>query len=82
MMQRTWDGILVIGLLLAAPRGVAGQAAPGGPGDLPTWTGADKNGIGTALSAASKAILGGSAEETGVTSGLGPRRFRTGMRRV
>jgi len=54
MMERTWDGVLVIGALLAVPGALAAQTAPGGPGELPTWTRADKNGIGTAVSAASK----------------------------
>jgi glucoamylase len=54
MMQRTWGGWWVIALLVAAPAGLGAQAAPGGPGELPTWTRADKNGMGTALSTDSK----------------------------
>jgi glucoamylase len=54
MMERTWGGWLVIGLFVAAPAGLAAQAAPGGPGELPTWTRADKNGMGTAISTDSK----------------------------
>jgi len=41
--------------LLAAGAGILGaQAAPGGPGELPTWTSAAKEGIGTALSSRSR----------------------------
>ena len=55
MMKRTWCGMLAMGLLLGGGASeLVAQVAPGGPGDLPTWTRADKNGMGTALSAASK----------------------------
>ena len=54
MMERTWCGLLVVALLVAAAPAVTAQEAPGGPGELPTWTGADKNGIGTAVTTASK----------------------------
>lgn len=40
--------------LLAGPVALAAQAAPGGPGELPTWTSASKEGIGTARSERSK----------------------------
>ncbi len=41
-------------LLLAFHAAVVAQTAPGGPGELPTWTSASKEGIGTALSERSK----------------------------
>ncbi len=47
-------GVVVSSLGLAAAGVAAGQTAPGGPGELPTWTSAAKEGIGTALSARSK----------------------------
>lgn len=54
MMKRTWGALAAIGLSLAGPGVLAGQVAPGGPGELPTWTRADKNGLGTAVTEASK----------------------------
>ncbi len=46
--------VAVLGLLLCGAGALAAQAAPGGPGELPTWTSAAKEGIGTALSDRSK----------------------------
>lgn len=41
-------------LLLLLPAGLLAQAAPGGPGNLPTWTSASKEGIGTSITTQSK----------------------------
>jgi glucoamylase len=50
---RRWCGLALCGLL-AGPAALVGQAAPGGPGELPTWTPASKDGIGTAVTTQSK----------------------------
>ena len=57
--ERAARALAAAGMLAAAP--LAAQSAPGGPGARPTWTDAGKDGIGTALSAASKVwfTLGG-----------------------
>lgn len=55
MMDRKWSALLVVAGLCAAPLALAAQsAAPGGPGELPTWTHASKDGIGTSLTSQSK----------------------------
>ena len=40
--------------LLLIPMALLGQAAPGGPGEMPTWTPASKDGIGTSITTQSK----------------------------
>ncbi len=45
---------LALALLLAGPAALGAQVAPGGPGELPAWTPASKDGIGTSLSTSSK----------------------------
>jgi glucoamylase len=44
----------VLLFLLLVPVALCGQAAPGGPGELPTWTPASKDGIGTSITTQSK----------------------------
>jgi glucan 1,4-alpha-glucosidase len=46
--------LLALCAMLAAPTALLGQAAPGGPGEMPRWTTGGKNAIGTSLSAESK----------------------------
>jgi glucoamylase len=40
--------------LLAAPAALIAQSAPGGPGEMPTWTPAGKDGLGTSITTPSK----------------------------
>jgi glucoamylase len=40
--------------LLVAPAIASAQSAPGGPGEMPTWTPAGKDGLGTSITAPSK----------------------------
>jgi glucoamylase len=56
MIRRTWSGLLALCCTIAAttPLAAAAQKAPGGPGALPTWTNAAKDGIGTSLTTTSK----------------------------
>ncbi|MDE3129452.1 MAG: glucoamylase, partial [Gemmatimonadota bacterium] len=54
MKNGTWSGLLALCCTLAATAPLAAQTAPGGPGALPTWTNAAKDGIGTSLTTASK----------------------------
>ncbi|HEY6807706.1 MAG TPA: glycoside hydrolase family 15 protein [Gemmatimonadales bacterium] len=46
--------VFALCLLLAAPAASPAQSAPGGPGELPTWTPAGKDGLGTSITPASK----------------------------
>jgi glucoamylase len=41
-------------LLLLLPAGLLAQTAPGGPGNMPTWTSASKKGVGTSMTTQSK----------------------------
>src|SRR3989442_9814855 len=52
----TWRrfGAVALCSVLVGPVALAGQAAPGGPGEMPRWTPASKEGIGTSLSTESK----------------------------
>lgn len=54
MIGRTRLALLALCWLLAGPATLLGQAAPGGPGETPTWTHAGKDGIGTSLTTQSK----------------------------
>lgn len=54
MTKWNWRGLVVLGGLLAAPAALRAQAAPGGPGEVPTWTNAGKDGLGTSVTTASK----------------------------
>jgi glucoamylase len=54
MTDRRRIGLLALCGVLAWPGALPGQAAPGGPGELPTWTRAGKSGIGTSVTADSK----------------------------
>jgi len=54
MFDRTWCVAVAVCCALAAPATGRAQAAPGGPGEQPTWTDAAKDGIGTSVTTASK----------------------------
>jgi glucoamylase len=54
MIPRKSSAALALGWLVLMPVAVLGQAAPGGPGELPTWSNAGKDGIGTSLASQSK----------------------------
>ncbi len=54
MTRRNSWGLLALCAALLAPAAAAAQAAPGGPGEQPTWTDAAKDGIGTSVTTASK----------------------------
>ncbi|HKJ93459.1 MAG TPA: hypothetical protein VJ957_09830, partial [Longimicrobiales bacterium] len=53
-LQTIRAAVLAASAVLPAPALLSAQTAPGGPGELPTWTDAGKEGIGTALSDRSK----------------------------
>ncbi|HEX4692492.1 MAG TPA: glycoside hydrolase family 15 protein [Solirubrobacteraceae bacterium] len=57
MAGRGWASALAVAALLALPAAARAADAPGAPGDVATWTTGDKDGIGTATSAASKVWL-------------------------
>ena len=61
MMAHRWLGVLALCALLADPALLRGQAAPGAPGEMPSWTPASKEGIGTSVTTESKVwfTLGG-----------------------
>ncbi len=54
MTPRKRSAFLALCWLFLVPAALTAQAAPGGPGELPTWTDAGKDGIGTAATAQSK----------------------------
>jgi glucoamylase len=54
MIARKWSVTLALCWPFIAPAALLGQAAPGRPGELPTWSNAAKNGIGTSLTPQSK----------------------------
>ncbi len=56
MKKGTRSGLLALccALVATTPLPAAAQAAPGGPGALPTWTNAAKDGLGTSMTTASK----------------------------
>jgi glucoamylase len=54
MIDKKWSGLLMLCALLAGPALLVAQAAPDGPGELPAWTPAGKNGIGTSVTTQSK----------------------------
>ncbi len=54
MMKRNGLGLLALCALLTAPAALPAQSAPGGPGEVPTWTNAGKDGLGTSITPASK----------------------------
>ncbi|HEU4990649.1 MAG TPA: glycoside hydrolase family 15 protein [Gemmatimonadaceae bacterium] len=54
MTKGTWSGLALLCCALATTTPLAAQTAPGGPGALPTWTNAAKDGLGTSLTSASK----------------------------
>ncbi|HET7565328.1 MAG TPA: glycoside hydrolase family 15 protein [Gemmatimonadaceae bacterium] len=61
MIVRRLLGLMVLCSVLAEPAALCAQNAPGGPGEMPSWTPASKDGIGTSLTAQSKVwfTLGG-----------------------
>lgn len=61
MIDRRGFGLLSVCCMLARPVALHGQRAPGAPGELPSWTPASKEGIGTSISEQSKVwfTLGG-----------------------
>ncbi|MHB1861450.1 MAG: glycoside hydrolase family 15 protein [Gemmatimonadaceae bacterium] len=54
MTRYKWSGLVALCSVLATSTPLLGQTAPGGPGALPSWTSASKDGLGTSLTTASK----------------------------
>jgi len=54
MTRYKWSGLVALCGVLATSTPLLGQTAPGGPGALPSWTPASKDGLGTSLTTASK----------------------------
>ncbi len=54
MTPRKRSAFLALCWLFLVPAALTAQAAPGGPGELPTWSDAGKTGIGTAATSQSK----------------------------
>lgn len=61
MFDHRWFGLLALCVVLADPAAVAAQDAPGAPGEMPAWTPASKEGVGTSVTTESKVwfTLGG-----------------------
>ncbi|HEX6965494.1 MAG TPA: glycoside hydrolase family 15 protein [Gemmatimonadaceae bacterium] len=61
MIVRRLLGLTALCCVVLQPAALSAQSAPGGPGEMPSWTPASKNGIGTSLTAQSKVwfTLGG-----------------------